>query len=294
MAALIAVLSGVLWGAADFGGGLISRRLRAVVVVACSQLAACVAIWLAVVVRATVQDVDLSAAVRPGGWLVWGLAAGLCGVSGLLCFYRALATGTMGVVSPIAALGSGLVPVLAGVAWGERPSGLHWFGMAVALAGALAASGPELSPQPGSAGGNDSARRTSVLLAVLAGVLFGLTMALVARGTADGGALLTSAAMRLFSLVAFGAAALGLRTLGGVGRADLPGLAVVGIADSAANIMFGWASSLGMISVVAVLGSLYPVVTVMLARVVLRERLQPIQVAGVGLALAGVALLTLG
>ena len=282
MAPVVALMSSLLWGVADFAGGLASRRIRTMVVVGWSQVSALVGM---------VGVVLLSGAWRAAGpwstWLVWGLAAGLTGVGGLVRFYRALAMGTMGVVSPIAALG-GLVPVLVGVAEGERPERLQVVGMVVALCGAVAASGPELS---GSGAGAPPSRRSSVALAAAAGVLFGLTLVFMARG-ASAGPLLTVTAMRLTSLVLFGTVAVLAGTLGGVRPVDLPLLVGIGAGDAAANVLYGFASTMGLISVVAVLGSLYPVVTVLLARAVLDERLQPVQVAGVGLAMTGVALLS--
>lgn len=268
MAALVALVSSLLWGGADFAGGLISRRLPSAVVVGWSQVCTAAILWPVVLVW-----VDLPG---PGRWLAWGVAAGFAGVGGLVTFYRALAVGTMGVVSPIAALGA-VVPVLVAVAAGERPTWVQVAGMVLALAGAVAA----------------------------AGVLFGLTLTFIALGStgADaasgplGGAagpLLTVAAMRLASLVLFGTAALVRRGVGPVGVRDVPALVGVGVADASANMLYGLASTMGLVSVVAVLGSLYPVVTVLLARGLLGERLQPIQTVGVAVAITGVALLAAG
>jgi drug/metabolite transporter (DMT)-like permease len=272
----LALLSSLLWGSADFGGGLISRRLPAMAVVGWSQFCALV-ILAGVVLFGGMRAPD-------GGWLFWGLLGGLVGATGLVAFYRALATGTMGVVSPVAALGTSLVPVSAGVALGERPAAVQAAGMAVAVLGAVAASGPELS---------GSARGRSVALAVLSGVMFGMAFVCLDHG-AESDPWLTALAMRLTSLALFGTAALATRSLGGVRPRDLPWLAVVGVADVSANLAFALASTQGLVSVVAVLGSLYPVVTVLLARVVLSERLRAIQVVGILAALTGVALVSAG
>ncbi len=297
MGALVALLSSLLWGSADFAGGLASRRLSSVVVVGWTQVLALVLLVPAVLLTGGFPPV--------AAWLWWGLAAGTVGLGGLICFYRALAIGTMGVVSPIAALGA-VVPVLVAVAGGERPSAVQTFGMVLALVGAVAASGPELSSAMGN-GEPDRLRerRLSVVLAAAAGAAFGLTLTFIAQGSggpdvpgpeAEGALqpLLTVTAMRLASLAVFGVAALALRSTGGVGPAQLPGLLGIGAADAAANALYGLASTLGMVSIVAVLGSLYPVVTVLLARALLGERLQPVQVAGVGLAMTGVVLLAAG
>ncbi len=275
MAAVLALLSALLWGTADFAGGLASRRLPALVVVGWSQIAALGALLIVVGLSGTWT--------APGSWLLWGLAAGVSGAGGLVCFYKALSIGTMGVVSPIGALGA-LVPVLVGLATGDRPSQVQVLGMAVALLGAVAASGPELS---------GSARGASVALAAAAGLFFGFALVAIARG-AQGSPLLTATAMRFSSLVLFGGAALIARTAGGVARREVPMLAAIGVGDAAANVLFGFASTMGLVSVVAVLGSLYPVGTVLLARGVLGERLMPVQVAGVAIALGGVALLSVG
>jgi drug/metabolite transporter (DMT)-like permease len=275
VAVILAAASAVLWGAADFGGGLASRRRPAVVVVGWSQCCAFVLLVL----------VAVATGVRPDGvgWLSWGLAAGVVGAAGLVTFYRALAIGTMGVISPIAALGA-LVPLAVGVAAGERPGPHQVAGVALALIGAVAASGPELS---GAASGR------GVGLAVAAGVLFGLTMVFIARG-AGTSALLTATAMRLASVVLFGGAALLRRSVGGVRAGAVPALAAIGLGDAGANVLFGIASTLGLTSVVAVLGSLYPVATVLLARAVLGERLRPVQAAGVAAALVGIVLISAG
>jgi len=273
--ALLAVLSSLLWGSADFGGGLVSRRLPAPAVVAWSQFAGLLGAGAVVVAT--------SAWRGPSGWLPWAPLAGAAGGLALMAFYLALASGRMSVVSPIASLGV-LVPVLGGLTAGDRPSGWQWGGMLLAVAGAFAACGPELQ---GAAG------RRSVLLAALAGVGFGVALFLLARGSRANPAM-TMVGMRATSVGGFALAGLVRRTAGGVAPADLPALAAVGVADVGANLLFGTASREGMLSVVAVLGGLYPVATVLLARIVLRERLAPLQRVGVVGALGGVVLLTAG
>jgi drug/metabolite transporter (DMT)-like permease len=225
--------------------------------------------------------------------LVWGIAAGLAGVGGLLCFYRALAVGTMGVVSPIAALGV-VVPVLAGFAQGERPGWLQLAGMVLALGGAIAARGPELSGSTGGPPGSAASRRqASIVLAALTGLLFGLALFFMAQGSAAA-PLLTVTSMRLVSLVIFTGAAVVARSLGGIRPGDLPLLVAIGVGDALANVLYGIASTMGLVSVVAVLGSLYPVVTVLLARLMLHERMHAVQAGGVGVAMTGVALIAAG
>lgn len=274
MAVLLSLLSAVLWGSADFGGGLLTRRLPAYAVVGVSQAFGLVAATAA----ALVVGLD-----GPLDWAPWAVLSGLAGAAALVCFYAALATGTMGVVSPIAALGA-VVPVVVSVASGEQPSALAMAGVVVALLGAVAASGPELRGGTG---------LRPVLLAVAAGFGFGLTLLFLAYG-AERSSVLTLWGMRLTSVTLFAVAALVARSLGGVRRAHLPGLLAVGIGDVTANLLFALATQRGLVSVTSVLSSLYPVVTVLLAWALLHERLQRIQQVGVAAALVGVALISLG
>lgn len=274
LAPALALLSAALWGSADFLGGLLSRRLAAAAVVAASQLVGLVAVLTAAVLT--------GAAAGPLDWLPWSVAAGVAGTTGLVSFYAALASGTMGVVSPIAALGA-VVPVVIGVLAGERPSPLQVVGIVVALLGAAAASGPELRGATGA---------RPVVLAAVAGVGFGLALYLIGIGSQTS-PLMTLVGMRAASVTVFLVAAVALRTTGGIGPRQLAPIAVVGLADAGANLAFGVASTMGLISVTAVLSSLYPVVTVLLARAVLAERLAQVQQVGVTAALAGVLLISL-
>jgi drug/metabolite transporter (DMT)-like permease len=275
VAAVLALLSSVTWGSADFLAGMASRTRSAWAVVAGSQLIGLVAVLVAATAAGT-WGADI-------GWLPWGLFAGLTGCIGLICFYTALATGTMGVVSPIASMGA-VVPVVVGFASGESPSGTQLAGIALALVGVVAASGPELS---GDTGGRP------VLLAVVAGVMFGLVFVGLDQGSASS-PLMTLVGMRLASCGALLAVAAIFRTTAGLRVADLPLLAIVGLGDLGANFMFGLASTRGLVSLVSVLGALYPVVTVLLARLVLAERLRLIQALGVVVALTGVVLISAG
>jgi drug/metabolite transporter (DMT)-like permease len=275
MAILLALLSSVMWGTSDFLGGLRSRSRPAVAVVGGSMLAGLVAVALAAAFYGAYDD--------PTGWVPWSMLSGLAGASGLVAFYAALASGTMGVVSPIAALGVA-VPVIAGFIGGETPTTLQGIGIVVALVGAIATSGPELS-------GRASAR--SVALAGFAGLCFGTVFLAVDKG-AKSSALMTLVGMRTTSIVLFGIAAIALRSTGGLDRTDLLPLAVIGFFDVAANLMFALASNRGFVSIVSVLGSLYPVMTVLLARAVLHERLRRVQLAGVAVTLLGVAFIAAG
>jgi drug/metabolite transporter (DMT)-like permease len=276
MAALLALLSSVLWGSADFLGGVVTRRLPAVAVVAWSQAVALLAVSVAAVVTGE--------AGAPAGWVLWSVLAGAAGAAGLVAFYTALSSGTMGVVSPLAALGV-VVPVVGGLAAGDQPRVLQVVGMALGAAGAVAAGGPELSGRT-----LRSAQGRSVVLAVVAGLFFGVALLGIQRG-ADSSPLMTMVGMRVTSVLIFVCVGLAVRSHGGVRPRDLPVIGAIGVLDVSANLVFAFASTQGMDSVVAVLGALYPVTTVALGAVVLRERLVPVQRIGVVLALSGVALL---
>lgn len=272
MSALIALLSAISWGTSDFFAGVRTKTHPAVVVVGWTQGLALLGLTAVVAI------------VRPGSvfgpTLPWAMAAGLAGMIGLLFFYTALATGTMGVVAPIASMGV-IVPIVLGVATGDAPSLLAWVGMAVAVVGILLASGPELSgavsPRP-------------VLFALAAAVSFGTVMFCVDRG-ARSSILLTLWTMRATSVSVLVLVALIARRLGDVQRREIPALAAIGAGDALANGLFGWASSMGQVAITAVLGSLYPVATILLARVLMGERLRAIQQVGVVAALAGAALI---
>jgi len=276
--ALLALLSSLIWGASDFLGGTATRRIPGPVVVGLSQLVALLAL--------------APIAVLVGGdgtsYVVPGIAAGMVGCVSLAAFYRALATGTMGVVAPIASLGV-VVPVVVGLARGEAPGTLQVVGIALAVVGVVLASGPELS---GAAGARP------LLLSAMSALGFGTALVLVAQGSRGGGVgrvLLVLTVMRMSSVLLLTVLLVLTRSwrLPVSGR-DLPVLAAIGLGDVLANAAYGVASQGGLLSVVAVLGSVYPVMTVLLARQLLHERLRPIQLAGVGTALAGVVMLAAG
>lgn len=274
---LLALLSSVLWGVADFLGGTAARRHAAHVVVGLSQVCALVVL------------VPVAAALGAGGRVLPGMAAGVVGVVALSSFYAALAGGTMGVVAPIASLGA-VIPVAVGLVRGEQPSDLQLTGIVVAIAGVVLASGPELS-------GGASPR--PLLLACVAAAGFGSVAALLAAGSEGPArqAVLTLLVMRGTSVALLAPVlVLALRRPGAAGaaRRDVVLLAGIGLGDLAANAAFAAASRGSLLSVAAVLASLYPVVTVLLARHVHAEVLRPVQVMGVALALTGVALLAAG
>ncbi|MEP7034219.1 MAG: DMT family transporter [Actinomycetota bacterium] len=272
MLALLALASSVAWGTSDFFAGLKARAIAPTAVVAVTQCAALIALSAILLVRHT----GLSPAFT-GTAALWSIAAGVSGTAGLILFYTALSSGTMGVVAPISSLGA-LVPVLLGMISGEQPSGSAWVGMGIAVTGAVLASGPELS-------GDLPAR--PVILAALAAACFGTALFCIDRG-ARSAVLETLWSMRLTSVALFVVAGLVVRSVGGTRVPDLPALVVIGLGDVTANALFAFSSSRGLVSVASVLGSLYPVVTVFWARLLLGERLRRIQAVGVLLTLFGV------
>ncbi|MER6346406.1 EamA family transporter [Streptomyces sp. NPDC001595] len=285
MTALFALATSLLWGLADFGGGLLTRRTPALTVVVLSQT-------IAVVVLGAIV-------VATGGWseagpqLWFAVGAGLVGPVAMLAFYKALALGPMGVVSPLGSLGVA-VPVGVGLVLGERPGLLQFAGIVVAVAGVVLAGGPQAK--------GAAVQRQAVLLTLLAAFGFGAVMALIAEAsTTLTGLFLALFVQRVTNVVAGGTALYvsvrrGSPALpeGGLTWRALPALAFVGLADVAANGTYSIAAQHGPVTVAAVLASLYPVVTALAARGLLGERLRGIQAAGAGLALAGTLLLATG
>ncbi|WP_406056180.1 DMT family transporter [Streptomyces sp. NBC_01077] len=287
MTALFALATSLLWGLADFGGGLLTRRIPALTVVVVSQL-------LAVLVLGAVV-LTTGAWTEAGPQLWYAVGAGVVGPAAMLAFYKALALGPMGVVSPLGSLGV-VVPVSVGLLVGDRPGLVQFAGIGVAILGVVLAGGPELRGAP--------VQRQAVLLTLVAAFGFGSVMALIAEASTTVTGLFLALFVQRVTNVLVGGGALyasvkrGGRALpeGGpqVIRAALPALAFVGLADVAANGTYAIAAQQGPVTVAAVLASLYPVVTALAAFGVLKERLRAIQAAGAGLALVGTVLLATG
>jgi drug/metabolite transporter (DMT)-like permease len=278
--------SGLCWGAADFFGGVQARRLPALSVALWSQAAGALALAAALAAQGSPPT---------SAGYAWGLAAGAGSGLALMLFYRGLAEGTMSVVAPVAACGA-VVPVLVAPLRGEPPGAVAGLGIVVAVAGVVLVS---RSPGPRRREGRAPSRplRPRVLAMALGAALgFGLFFVFVDAGTATPGAspLWVIAGARTSSLLVLAGIAVGMRSQAAwPGRRILP-VALVGIADTSANLLFALAAIGGNLAVVGVLGSLYPVATVLLARWLLRERLSGGQNAGVALALTGVGLLAAG
>jgi drug/metabolite transporter (DMT)-like permease len=221
----------------------------------------------------------------PAGKVALGFAAGAAALAGLGAFYSALAVGTMSVVAPIAALGV-VVPVAVGLARGEVPGAVAFAGLVVAVAGVVLLSSEEDSS------GAPVARR-SIVLALVSALGFGTMFTLLDVVASDRpGWAIVSARTGGVTLV-LAAVALARPALGAI-RSALPVLVAVGALDITANSLFTVASTMGLLPVVAVGGSMYPAFTIALAHVVLGERLRALQRLGVVMALAGVALIAGG
>lgn len=275
MNALLALAASALWGTSDFGGGLISRRLHPSAAVLISQAIAFVGLAALLPFFAV-----------PGGWyLLVAAAAGIVATASLATFYRAMADAPLSLVAPITAAGTG-IPVLVGIARGEHLSAVQGAGIAVTLIGVVLACGPEF--RAGAA-----VRRQAVVFAIMAAAGFGVayTLLALAAGTDLYGTLLLQ---RIGGLVVLAPIVLRARILSQVRLTAkrLLALAAIGISDIVANGSYALAASRGDLSVAAVLASLYPVVTALLARGILAERLRTVQSIGVITALGGVIMLS--
>ncbi len=275
---VLALCASLSWGIADFGGGLGARRTRLVWVLVVSQLAG----------LALVGTMYLATRPQPptGREFAWGVFAGAMGVVGLTAFYRALAVGTMGIVGPISATGA-VVPVVYGLGRGERPAVLQAVGIVVAVIGVIAAS---LEPLPE---GDGRKLATGVGFSLVAALGFGCSILGLNR-VSQAGVVWGTLSLRLTVVPIVLVAALVTRPSAAKLRPLLPLLVATGLFDTGANLLYGASARHGLISVVSVLGSLYPVVLVALAYFVLKERISKPQLGGVALALAGVALISAG
>ncbi len=281
LAVALALASSVSWGAADFAAGLKSRRLAVGCVLLLSSAASLPVVGFVVALRG-VPPPPASEFVLPA------VLASASGTVGIAAFYRALAVGTMSVVAPISATAA-VVPVTVGVALGERPSLVQALGAGLALVGVVLAS----REAAGSAAGGRGRLTAGAGLALVAALGFGGFFVGIDVASEQDAMWAILAQRSTTLLLVLGAVAVTRPSLA-VGRADLLGLAVIGLLDTAANALFALASREGLVALVGILGSLYPVVTILLARAVLSERLAPAQWTGVGIALAGVALISAG
>jgi drug/metabolite transporter (DMT)-like permease len=299
--ALLALAASALWGTSDFGGGLISRKLHPSAAVLISQaLALAGLVALLPFLRVPI-----------GGYMFTGAVAGVLATLSLAAFYRAMADAPISLVAPITAAGTA-IPVVVGIARGEHLGPLQLAGIAVTLVGIVLATGPEFRSGAVPTQGDDppnppgtaptrrddppnprALRQQAIGYAVAASIGFGAayTLLALAAGTSVYGTLLSQ---RIGGLLVLGPIVLRAGILREVRLTAkrLGALALIGGCDITANGSYAFAASHGDLSVAAVLASLYPVVTALLARGILAERLRPVQSIGVAAALGGVLLLS--
>ncbi len=222
--------------------------------------------------------------IAPGPWIAAGIVAGLVGLVGLSAAYRGMAIGVVSVVSTIAATGP-VLPIIVGLVLGERPSVLQFGGIVVTLAG-ITLLAFDRRPQ---AGGKLVPGVGLALVAALAFGVFLVAIRYASRPDPVWGVLAT----RTGSVLALLVLGLAFRSRIKVPRAELPSLFAVGVLDVSADVFFAFATTIGLLSIVSILSSLYPVATVILARIVLNERMVRLQQAGIVLALAGVLMISI-
>lgn len=277
LALLLALGSALLYGAADFTGGLTTRRASTIPVVIFSQASGMVllALMIPFLPDASPTRVDL----------LWGVGAGLTGGIGVALLYRALAIGTMSVVAPVTAVCAVALPVLFAVVQGERPALLAVAGIVIGVVSIILVSRQTAEPSA-----LPEKKNAGVGIALASGVLIGLFFITFSRAGAGAG-MWPLLAARAVSVSLFGVIALVGRQPLTLPREALWLAIACGVMDMLANALYLLASRNGPLSIVVTLSSLYPASTVLLARLVLKERLNLWQLAGVGCALAAVGLI---
>lgn len=279
VAVLLGLLVALTYGAGDFFGGLSAKRGPVLVIVILSQL--CGLPLLAVLILTFGGDPAPKT-------FVLGACAGVVGGIGLSCLYRGLGSGRMSVVAPTTAVFAAVVPVFWGLSQGERPSPVSMVGVAVAIVAVALIS---RAPDEEGAAASGVGVAPLVILAVVAGVAFGTVFVLLAE-TGDDVGFWPLLAGRTTSIVFLAMAAVAARTaLALPPLGDFRTMAPAGMLDLAANALYLLAARRGLLALVAVLASLYPASTVLLARLVLDERMTRVQVGGLGLAGLGVVLI---
>jgi drug/metabolite transporter (DMT)-like permease len=275
---LLALAASVSWGVSDFLGGLNSRFLAVAAVLLVSQTVGfALMLPLALVHGWPAFD---------GSSYGFAMAASAAGLIGIAAMYRGMAVGSVSVVAPISATGAA-VPVLFGLLRGEHAAPLQLVGMGLTLVGIVLAS--RAAQSPGATGPSRLAR--GVWFAILAALGFGGFFVLIHQASTYD-VLWAGTIQRLTGVVIMVVVVLAQRPSLAVGWRRVPGLVVIGALDTAANVLYAFASTTGLVSLAAVLASLFPVVTVILARIVLHERLSASQGTGVVFALAGVVSIT--
>jgi drug/metabolite transporter (DMT)-like permease len=278
MASLLALLSSALWGTADFFGGKLSKKYPALVVLGAQQFFG----FLTGVFLVLISGAWQAQALGSEGYLIPGIIAGFTGYGGLICLYAGLSTGRMGVVSPISSLAAVIPLGYALIYKGDQLSLIISIGVVLATLGGFLASGPEVS---------QGVPLKPLLLAIGAALFFGTCLIFMSIGS-QSSALMTMTTMRTATLL------IGLGVLyryrGSIRftRQEIPLLFFIGVADFAANLLLGVATTKGLVSLAMVLGSLYPIATALLAYQFLHERLHRVQYVGIAAAVMGVALIS--
>ena len=280
LALVLGLAAGLTYGVADFTGGLASRRAPLVQVLFISQIFGTVFLLASLPFM-----IDGNPTFESVGW---GAAAGFAGASGVTLLYRGLSRGSMSVVAPVTSVNAASIPVIYGLATGERPGAVSLAGVVIALAAILFVSrAGDDSESPG------LLKNPALLDAIGAGLCFGLFFIFLSSAPSES-SMWPLVGARVASLLAFAVAAVVTRSSLRTPAGSLALIATAGVLDVAANLFYLLATREGLLSLVAVLTSLYPAATVLLARFVLKERLVPAQIAGLVLAAAGVTLIALG
>jgi len=270
---VFALFASLSWGAGDFSGGLATRRAQVLSVVFGSYtIGFCVLVALALLLSErfpTTLD------------LMWGGVAGLAGAVGLVAFYQALSVGRMGIVAPIAAMLSAAIPVIFGALTQGLPGPLQLVGFGLALIAVGLISGL----------GVVKGRPKGLWLALLAGAGFGSFFILISR-VSQGEIFWPLAAARLSSLVFLLAIIVIRRQQVLPGKQVWPIVFLAGVLDVAGNVFFVLATHSGRLDVAAMLSSLYPAVTVLLATILLKERVSRLQAIGIVVALVAIPLIS--
>ncbi len=292
MAVVLALTAALTWGASDFLGGLAGRRVEHDISVPLSLAASVIGLAGLTVAAAVVGGTGLTA-----GELGYAAAAGVGGAVGIALLYRGLAIGRMGVVAPVTGVGAAALPVLVGTVTGDAPSGRAWVGIVIALVAIVLVSREPAPVHDGVGPPADGAFRglatPGLVEAVGAGLGFG-TIFVMLDLTPEAAGLWPLVPMKITSIVVLVLFGLATRRELAAPRPVWLLVLGVGLLDNAANVAYLLATRHGLLALVAVLSSMYPVVTVLLARAVLDERLAPHQLLGLGLAGAAVGLIAAG
>lgn len=279
MYALLALASAAVFGAADFAGGFATRKLPVLTVTLISNV---VGMVLGLLLVTVIGGRWTAAAVG------WGMVSGLCGLLGLVLLYLGLARGPAGLVSPVTGVVSATIPVVVGLASGERPGSMAMIGLVLVAPAIWLVAGGGTTTEPSD--GQPDGRRAALIMGLGAGLGFGLFMTGLAQTPDGSGAVPLLAARVASTLVLVGAALVGGRERPSNDALALPALA--GVLDMSANGLFLWSTKGGDLAVVGALANLFPVTTIALSYLLLGERLARTQAIGVAVAIASAVLLT--